>query len=188
MLKFYSWTGLGGALAVGTLALALGRAPAAPSAEAVAEAAALDATLCAGGLEGELRVRLFPSAVKGDAGESRLVLTLETTNHSGEKQDVQRSLRVLTAEGREVHTVEGMGKGAAVPGTTLADEVALPRLGDGYYRVVARGAGALGTNETQLYVRVERGEQAPIEFDEWYAKSGVADVGGPDEPAVKEVR
>ena len=188
MLRSYSWMGLGGALAAGGLALALRAAPEAPPTSEVAQAAALDATLCEGGMEGDLRLRLVTEAVEQDERGARLVLALETTNTTGVAQKVQRSLRILTPEGAEAGEAQLLGKGEAVPGYTVADKAALPRLADGYFRVVARGQGAEGWNETQLYVRVERGEQAPIEFDEWYAKSGVADVGGPDEPATKEVR
>lgn len=188
MLRKYLYTGLGCAVAAGGLALALGSSSARPEPPPSA-ARAVDATLCEGGPEGDLRVELVPNAVKERGGRAHLVLAVETTHLTQRPgRRVERGLRILTPDGRQIGEERKLGRGEIAQGLTQADEVELPNLEDGYYRVTARAGDEAGSESSQLYVRVKKGQQEPVSFDEWYTKSGAGDFGGPDAPADGEKR
>jgi hypothetical protein len=91
-------------------------------------------------------------------------------------------------DGRQIGEERKLGRGEIAQGLTQADEVELPNLEDGYYRVTARAGDEAGSESSQLYVRVKKGQQEPVSFDEWYTKSGAGDFGGPDAPADGEKR
>lgn len=177
-------------LAAGGLAFVVSTNAAQPAASSNPPApTAVDADLCAGGVDGAVRVQLVPTKSRSDGKGERFTLAVETTNQTERDVQVRRRVRIVDPAGEAALAERTVGEGHAKVGYTAADELELPKLEDGYYRVVATADSEEGRSEDQLYVRVKEGRQMPISFEEWYLESGVADVGGPDTPpASKEVR
>lgn len=185
------YLGAAGVLVAGGLAMTMapqGTAPTAPAAEVTTAADAMDATLCQGGIEGEFKVELVPSQVRGSDTEERLVLSMETTNHGEADRKVMRSVRIVTPGGELAQESQRLAQGEVPVAKTTADPFELPRLADGYYRVVGQAQDGQGRTEGEVYVRVQGGRQLLVSFEDWYLKSGMSDVGGRDFAAEKGER
>lgn len=172
-------------LSAGCLAFALSFTPSPPPDEPAPAAPVVDADLCAGGVEGPVRVQLVPTESRSVGAEERFVLAFESSSTTDDRPTVQRSLRVLTPDGEEAAPPRRFEVAQASREITEASEHPLPKLDDGWYRVVATAQTETGQVQDQVYLRVQEGRQMPVSFEEWYLESGAADVGGPDEPARK---
>lgn len=186
----YGWLGAAGSLTLAFLLNGPGvENGSAPAGDHRAEApAVIDADLCEGAVEGDINLEIVPVSVRSDGKDERLNLAVETTLDTEAAQTMKRTLRVIDPFGEEIIEEKLVGEGVVRPGYTTADEIELAGLRDGYYRVVARAMAGEAWTDSEIYVLVKDGAQQPIPFADWYERSGVADVGGPDEPAAREVR
>ena len=143
--------------------------------------------LCEGGTEEEVKLEIRAAAFHDDA----LEMEVELTNDRVEPVRAAFGFTVLDPKGKRVLPQRLFAPRSAPAGHSTAERFTVGALPNGYYRVEARALSQAANGEigshAELFLRVEHGVPVPIEFDEWWDRSGVAGHGGMIAYSGKEV-
>ena len=157
--------------------------PVLASATALAHAEALT-TPRGDGATPLLSVQVEPRAVRSSSQGESLEMEVIVSNGTTESLLAVYGVQFLSVDGMEVDSTPIAPHSSLPPKRAMRGSVASrPGLADGYYQVratvLARGASGEIAEASEMYLVVEQGRIRPVDFDEWYARSGIESFGFP---------